>query len=212
MSENKYLKIKVGSEPFNDKYKEHFGGGEKTWDLRGAYQLELMKNFGLKPTKTLLDFGCGPIRAGIHFINYLNKSKYTGYDYNDSFVELAKLKVKEEVELLGKKPNLTSIINESSFESFDYILLFSVLNHATSSQRFDFFKAIKNISTSTTVIISHAHWFDDYSDNIYFKDLNYRVFHHLDIPQRLSSTLWGWNNDNEIFPLIEIRLGTCDEE
>src|SRR3569833_897060 len=63
-------------------YNSQLGGGRATWDSRGRFQLELMRSRGLLPTSTLLDIGCGPLRAGIPFIRYLDTGYYFGFDYN----------------------------------------------------------------------------------------------------------------------------------
>ena len=39
-----------------------------------------MVEHGLKPEHKLLDVGCGPLRGGIKFINYLEPGNYYGVD------------------------------------------------------------------------------------------------------------------------------------
>ena len=64
----------------SEAYKASLGGSKSEWKLRGKFQLEFMKVIGLKPHHEFLDIGCGPLRAGIHFIEYLDKRKYFGFD------------------------------------------------------------------------------------------------------------------------------------
>ena len=42
------------------------------WDTHGERQLEYLKRTGFQPHHRLLDIGCGPFRAGRHFIDYLD--------------------------------------------------------------------------------------------------------------------------------------------
>jgi SAM-dependent methyltransferase len=42
---------------------------------------------GLQPGSCLLDVGCGPLRAGIHFVDYLEPNNYYGIDVNESLLE-----------------------------------------------------------------------------------------------------------------------------
>lgn len=57
-------------EKVNWKTGEGIGGMAKE---HGQWQLEFMKKQGLKKSHTLLDIGCGVLRGGRYFIDYLNK-------------------------------------------------------------------------------------------------------------------------------------------
>lgn len=46
-------------------------GPEAQYDLMGATQFRLLCTLGLREHHTLLDFGCGSLRAGRLFIPYL---------------------------------------------------------------------------------------------------------------------------------------------
>ncbi len=63
-------------------YEEAFHNIDRT------YQLEYLKAHGLKPELSLLDYGCGPLGAGIHFIRYLDHGCYVGADISKKFLEL----------------------------------------------------------------------------------------------------------------------------
>ena len=60
------------------------GGG---WDAIGALQLSFLRAHGLKPEHTLLDVGCGSLRAGVHLVPYLNAGNYFGIDLNQSLLD-----------------------------------------------------------------------------------------------------------------------------
>lgn len=111
--------------------KEHraFVGG--FWEEIGELQYEFMKAQGLLPEHTLVDIGCGAMRGGIHFVNYLNKGNYFGLDINESLIDAAKLEL-DAIGLLRKSPNL--LINDkfelSLFKTkFDFAIALSVFTH-----------------------------------------------------------------------------------
>ncbi len=55
-------------------------GNFELWDELGQLQFDFMVEHGLKPEHKLLDVGCGPLRGGIKFINYLEPGNYYGVD------------------------------------------------------------------------------------------------------------------------------------
>lgn len=64
-------------------HRERVGG---LWDEMGRLQLEFMIGQGLQPEHRLLDVGCGALRAGIHFVDYLQPGNYYGIDINDTLL------------------------------------------------------------------------------------------------------------------------------
>jgi len=101
------------------------------WEEIGQLQFDFMKTQGLLPGHKLVDVGCGAMRGGVHFVNYLNKGNYFGFDINESLINAAKL----ELDALGlsyKSPNL--LVNDkfelSLFETkFDFAIAVSVFTH-----------------------------------------------------------------------------------
>jgi SAM-dependent methyltransferase len=57
------------------------------WDEMGALQLQFLVAQGLQPQHTLLDVGCGSLRAGIHFVDYLDPGRYYGVDINETLLD-----------------------------------------------------------------------------------------------------------------------------
>ncbi|MBD3320191.1 MAG: methyltransferase [Chitinivibrionales bacterium] len=102
------------------------------WAL-GLDQYEYLVGCGLKPSHTLLDFGCGAGRAGIHLIDYLDAGHYRGIDGHGPSINAFRQYEIPLHRLENKKPvvrccNLeTDPPNER--EAFDYIIAFSVFNH-----------------------------------------------------------------------------------
>lgn len=135
------MQIYVDSDDYIDAYSKHTNwrvenagpamaiGGQ--WEEHGPLQLNFLKEKGMLPEHTLLDFGCGTGRFSRHAIPYLDKGNYTGIDIaTDALDHVAKLA--EEEGWGVKDPHL--ILGDGSLKSvagmgFDYIWLHSVFTH-----------------------------------------------------------------------------------
>jgi hypothetical protein len=61
-------------------HRTFIGGGEDFWTSIGNLQFELLKSKGLQPSSYLLDIGCGSLRGGQRFIEYLEPDRYLAVD------------------------------------------------------------------------------------------------------------------------------------
>lgn len=109
----------------------HHGAVGGMWEEMGQLQTEFMLSQGLRPDHNLLDIGCGCLRGGIHFIDYLDSGNYFGLDVNNSLIEAGRYEL-EQAGLTSKEPVL--IVDDSfRFEKFktkfDYMLSISVFTH-----------------------------------------------------------------------------------
>src|SRR5256714_13012220 len=88
-------------------------GTDAFWDYLGKLQLDYLVEQGLKPEHYVLDVGCGPLRAGVHFIGYLEPGHYAGVDKRGVRLEPA-----AEVELprLGRQDNGPLLPVNENFE------------------------------------------------------------------------------------------------
>ena len=158
-----YASVSVTDEDIStEAYKEHFGGGPEAWERRGMAQLRFLRERGLKPTTRLLDIGCGPLRGGVHFIEYLDPGNYCGVDYNADFIRAAQ-RIVETSGLEGKSPRLQTVLDFAFDDGeFDFALAFSVLNHCNDEHRSFFFRNISRpMKRGGRVFISHVDpWFD----------------------------------------------------
>ena len=205
-----YGKMKISKDSIkNESYKNFFGGKAKQWEKRGAFQLFFLKKMGLQPSSNFLDIGCGPIRAGVHFIDFLDKGKYCGVDYNEDFIFLAIEICSEEAKLNQKEPSL-SVINDFNFSSslatFDFAMAFSVLNHCSEREKDFFFEHIETvIKPGTRVFITHAEWFDD----SFLEHVNLRKIRSLsrysDLGNGFDFKDWGWTDKANPFPIVELE-------
>jgi len=154
----------------NKLYQEGIGGGSKEWNSRGKFQLVFLQKMGLQPDHTFIDIGCGPIRAGEHFILYLDPKYYIGFDYNKTYIRIAKELVNKSNDLLVKDPELFCVndfnLSSHTEKQGDFGLAFSVLNHCNYEEVQQFFQNIgKNfhaggkLYTLNTNTMWYPHWF-----------------------------------------------------
>jgi ubiquinone/menaquinone biosynthesis C-methylase UbiE len=101
------------------------------WDEIGRLQLDGLIGRGLKPHHKLCDAGCGSLRAGVHFVNYLDAGNYYGLDINASLIDAGR----EELERGGPSGKEANLLVTDAFEmsgfgaTFDYIIAFSLFTH-----------------------------------------------------------------------------------
>ena len=65
----------------------HRGYVGGSWDEFGQLQLDFMVSQGLEPHHVLVDVACGSLRAGVHFIPYLDPGNYLGIEKERLLVE-----------------------------------------------------------------------------------------------------------------------------
>ncbi|MHC4298895.1 MAG: class I SAM-dependent methyltransferase [Planctomycetota bacterium] len=114
-------------------------GNQCKWEKLGKLQLDYLVDNGLKKYHFVLDIGCGPLRAGGHFIRYLDRRHYFGIDNNRDLIKAGR---GVEVPLLGlqdKRPRLRCVENfDLSWLhkgiKFDYVIAQSVFTHLNPLQ------------------------------------------------------------------------------
>jgi len=116
------------------KHRQVIGG---LWEEIGALQLKFLQGRGLRPDHWLLDVGCGSLRGGVKFVEYLDSEHYFGIDISPSLLEAGYAQeIASRRELADKLPraSLKCVDNfdASSFgKQFDYALAQSVFSHLT---------------------------------------------------------------------------------
>lgn len=110
-------------------------GRREQWNEIGRLQLDFQVAQGLTPEQTLLDLGCGCLRAGIHFVAFLEANKYYGVDISP---DLLRAGYDVELAAVGLQPKLprshlavSADFNLSEFPgiSFDRVLAHSLFTH-----------------------------------------------------------------------------------
>jgi len=114
-----------------------FVGATQTYDIFSHMQFSLMTLLGLRQEHTLLDIGCGSLRAGKLFIVYLLPDRYYGIEPEQWLVEEG---IDREVgrELIARKRSRflhTRDFSCTSFQTqFDFIIAQSIFSHASLTQ------------------------------------------------------------------------------
>ena len=180
----------------NGDYKRFFGGKSKEWDRRGAFQLYLLKQLGLKPESRLLDVGCGPLCGGVHVIPYLEAGNYCGMDPHQDLVTIAHRVIRER-DLERKNPVVRRDFDFTG--GFDFAFALSVPMKNTIDLRLH--SVSKLMNPGGKFYITHARWFKSVEGSCWnqrwFKEQN-DVEIGADFQER-----WG-SLANHIFPMVEL--------
>lgn len=65
----------------------HRGYVGSMWEEIGKIQINFMVARGLRPDDVFVDVACGSLRAGRHFISYLDPANYLGLDHHGWLIE-----------------------------------------------------------------------------------------------------------------------------
>jgi SAM-dependent methyltransferase len=103
------------------------------WLALGRMQFDFLLEHGLRPEHRMLDIGCGNLRAGWRFIEYLDAGNYYGIDISPDILISAKRTVAEHG-LQEKLPHLT-ITGDLTLDFlpdayFDVVHAHSVFSHS----------------------------------------------------------------------------------
>ena len=206
-----YAAVKVSCSDFESQaYKRYFGGGSDKWELRGAFQCYFLEKMGIQPSSRFLDIGCGPLRGGSPIIKYLNCEMYQGVDYNADFIGVARHIVDRDPALKIKNPQLQLLQNfnfNQLTDRYDFALAFSVLNHCQPDDRTHFFQALPHaLRPWGRVYITHARWFvpNTFSSEVLTVTKTLLQAHDIALDLKLSD--WGWDENESIFPILELTL------
>ncbi|ROO89659.1 methyltransferase family protein [Actinocorallia herbida] len=103
------------------------------WLALGALQFDYLLRHGLRPGHRLLEIGCGNLRAGWRFIEYLDEGNYHGIDISPDILFAAQ-KVLAGQGLQSKVPHLTPVCGlDFAFLPtgyFDVVHAHSVFSHS----------------------------------------------------------------------------------
>ena len=118
--------------PGSNHYTAYVGPPEQ-YDFMGATQFRLLTTLGLREYNSLLDFGCGSLRAGRLFISYLVPGRYYGLEPNRWLVEAG---IEEQIGRSMLELKRPTFLYHSDFSAsrfgvtFDYILAQSIFSHS----------------------------------------------------------------------------------
>lgn len=107
-------------------------GRASHFDEIGALQLDFLKRQGLRPGHVLYDIACGSLRAGRHFIPYLDRGHYLGMEGEEALIEMG-LKHEIDPAIVADKAPQFVISYEFAFDEFsrspDYAIAASLFTH-----------------------------------------------------------------------------------
>ncbi|GAB2176199.1 SAM-dependent methyltransferase [Dongia sp. agr-C8] len=123
------------------------GGNLELWQ-RGAGTFRFLKAYGLEPLHKVVDYGCGSLRIGMHFIDHLAPRKYWGVDVTRRFFEDG-LRLLDPEMIQEKAPRLEQISARSLSEirawQPDFVFSVSVLMHVPPAEVDDFLRKITDL-------------------------------------------------------------------
>lgn len=104
------------------------------WDDIGRLQFDFIQNRGLTRGMRFLDIGCGCLRGGVHFVEYLEAGHYFGIDMRQELLDAGYDKEIQPLSFARKLPRENLACSEefdaSGFGiSFDMALALSVFTH-----------------------------------------------------------------------------------
>ena len=105
----------------------------QSWLELGKLQFDYAVSHGLKPEMRMLEIGCGNLRAGRLFIEYLEPGNYYGVDISPDIL-LAALDTIADQGIAAKLPHLT-LVQDLRLQflpdaAFDFVHAHSVFSHS----------------------------------------------------------------------------------
>ncbi|MBA2678145.1 MAG: hypothetical protein H0U76_07115 [Ktedonobacteraceae bacterium] len=110
-------------------HRSYVGG---LWDEMGTLQFNFLLKEGLQPHHYLMDIACGSLRAGVHFISYLEAGHYLGIEKEEKLIQAG---IEKELgkEIYGLKKPCLIVSSAFEFDKFDarpdYALAQSLFTH-----------------------------------------------------------------------------------
>ena len=148
---------------YADLYEQHaiehppetsIGGGD--FERMGQIELAILTDAGLKPSSTLLDFGCGTGRLAVHAIPFLADGQYIGTDISPTMLAHARALVADK---LGSVPSNARFVVQPD-EVFpvdapvDFLCAYSVFTHMEHEDTYRYLKSALAAGTADTTFVA----------------------------------------------------------
>jgi hypothetical protein len=123
-------------------HRAYIGG---RWEEYGQLEFDFLRSRGLLPEHVLLDIACGALRAGVHFIPYLDPGNYLGIEKEAALIKQALAKELPDDVREQKRPELV-VSGDFEFDKFskqaDFSLAWSLFTHLNDE---DLEKCLRNL-------------------------------------------------------------------
>lgn len=98
----------------------HPDRSETDWWKAGEFRfLKMIKTFAIAPEHRVIDYGCGTLRLGGHFMRYLEPGNFFGLDVSPDLIEIGRDLVGGEL-IQAKAPRLAAIDDRSLADAADF--------------------------------------------------------------------------------------------
>ncbi|MFL5240224.1 MAG: SAM-dependent methyltransferase [Rhizomicrobium sp.] len=125
------------------------GKQQDFWTAGAAVAERYFKEMRLKPHHRVIDYGCGSLRVGAHFIRFLNPGCYFGVDVVPDFFNIGRALIGEE--LLSEKRPLLRVINPSTIAEAadfhaDFVFSAAVCIHVHPDELTEYFEQLMRLT------------------------------------------------------------------
>ncbi len=124
------------------------GVGSGDYDVIGEIEFDVLRAYGLEPSSTLLDFGCGNGRLGIHVVPFLDRGEYIGVDVAPTFLAHAERRLAPMTADGSRTIRLIHQTDENfelADDSIDIACAFSVFTHMEHEDMYRYLVALKRV-------------------------------------------------------------------
>ncbi len=122
---------------------------EEFWSAAESKAQKWFKAMALRPRDKVIEYGCGSLRLGAHFIRYLDRGNFLGLDVVDGFFELGARAMG--LDLFEAKASQLRVIDEAAIEAgekFSADIVFSnlVCVHVHPDEIGDYFRNLSRLA------------------------------------------------------------------
>ncbi|MFZ9880408.1 MAG: hypothetical protein ACO3QC_03285 [Phycisphaerales bacterium] len=138
-------------------HRSFVGGDGEYWQRIGALQFEFMKSRGLRPEHVLLDFACGSLRGGVHFVPYLEPGNYLGFDKSIDLVVMGVVNELGHESFVERRPQfvLNGRFDLSEFTlQPDFVIAQSIFTHLNAADITRALAAMRAIAKPSTEVFA----------------------------------------------------------
>lgn len=153
-------------------------GHDGQWSLLGQWQFDVLREAGLSADDAMLDVGCGPLRGGQHFVDYLDAGNYVGMDISSEGLRTGRRLLRERG-LVEKRPDLVHNFDltfrepELHGRRFDLVFAQSVVTHLDWDQTAELFEHLPRVLAADGQFVATF-----FEDTAYGMNHNGRTFRY----------------------------------